>query len=123
MHGRRKGAIKMRAQDINIADIMEQLSPFYGYIDAGIIIGKLCEKLALDKIEPIDVLELVERQAEKMGECRIPRWLYQDIGADRNDLEQFISSFYKPITGEDFIELYTDEWGTWYIDINEVLHD
>lgn len=113
----------MKTQDINIADIMEQLSPFYGYIDAGIIIGKLCEKLALDKIEPIDILELVQMQAERMGGSRIPRWLYQNIGVNRRDLGQFISSFYKPITGKDFIELYTDERGTWYIDINEVLHD
>lgn len=50
----------MRTQDINLANIMEQLSPFYGYIDGGIIIGKLCEKLALELIEPIDILELVE---------------------------------------------------------------
>nr|DAW24018.1 MAG TPA: hypothetical protein [Caudoviricetes sp.] len=113
----------MRTQDINLANIMEQLSPFYGYIDGGIIIGKLCEKLALELIEPIDILELVERQAENLGEKRIPKWLYQDIGANRHNLNQFISSVYSPITGEDFIEIYTDEWGTWYIDIQEVLHD
>lgn len=113
----------MKRQDINIADIMEQLSDHYGYIDAGVIIGKLCEKLALDLIEPIDILELVQRQAEEMGERRIPSWLYQDIGADRHDLNQFIQSVYEPLIGKDFIELYTDEGGTWYIDINEVLHD
>lgn len=113
----------MRTKDINITNIMEQLSPFYGYIDAGIIIGKLCEKLALDLIEPIDILELVERQAEKMGESRIPKWLYQDIGANRHDLNKFIQSVYEPLTGEDYIKIFTNEDGTLYIDINEVLHD
>lgn len=112
----------MKTQDINIADIMEQLSPFYGYIDAGIIIGKLCEKLALDLIEPIDILELVQRQAEKMGERRIPSWLYQDIGADRHDLNQFIQSVYEPLIGKNFIKVYTSD-DNWYIDLNEVLHD
>lgn len=114
----------MRTQDINITNIMEQLSPFYGYIDAGIIIGKLCEKLALDLIEPIDILELVDRQAEQMGESRIPKWLYQDIGANRHDLNKFIQSVYEPITGDNFIEIYTiDKGDKRYIDINEVLHD
>lgn len=112
----------MKRQDINIADIMEQLSDHYGYIDAGVIIGKLCEKLALDLIEPIDILELVQRQAEKMGERRIPSWLYQDIGADRHDLNQFIHSVYEPLIGKDFIKVYTSD-DNWYIDLNEVLHD
>jgi hypothetical protein len=106
-------------EKINIADILVQLRQTHNTI-AEELLGLICERLAGRELEPISLIEATQLQAVEMGWQPLPKWLYEEVGAEKLLTKYLKEVGLNPKNSDDFIKLYEDEEGEWYADIREL---
>lgn len=107
---------------ITIGHIEKQITKTHPLIKRELllsIVGALEEGI----LEPISLIEATQIQAHRNGWQAIPTWLYNDIGSREAFTKYLQSVGVDPAGSDDFIHLYSDEWGEWYADITELAEE
>lgn len=106
-------------EKINIAAILIQLRQTHSTI-AEELLGLICERLASRELEPISLIEATQTQALEMGWQPIPKWLYEEVGAEKLLTKYLKEVGLNPKSSDDFIKLYENEEDEWYADIRKL---
>lgn len=106
-------------EKINIADILVQLRQTHSTI-AEELLGLICERLASSELASLSLLEATQLQALEMGWEPIPKWIYDEAGAEELFIKYLKEIGLNPKGSDDFIKIYEDEEGEWYADIREL---
>lgn len=107
---------------ITIGHIEKQLEKTHPLIKRELLLS-IVGALEEGTLEPIDLIEATQIQTNRIGWASIPAWLYSDIGS-REALTKYLQSIgVDPAGSDDFIHLYSDEWGEWYADIAELAEE
>lgn len=107
---------------ITIGHIEKQLEKTHPLIKRELLLS-IVGALEEETLEPLSLIEATQLQAKRNGWQTIPAWLYNDTGSDEAFTKYLKSVGVDPAGSDDFIHLYSDEYGDWYADISELAEE
>ena len=106
---------------ITIGHLAEQLTK-YEYLDTARLTGTITEALLDGDIEPMDLLEVLHQLSGIGTQFEyLPSWLYTEIGSRELFIDYLKKAGFDPTKSDDFIHLYSDEYGDWYANISDYI--
>lgn len=107
---------------ITIGHLEKQLAKTHPLIKRELLLS-IVGALEEGTLEPLSLIEATQLQAHRNGWQAIPAWLYNDVGSREAFTKYLQSVGVDPVGSDDFIHLYSDEWGEWYADIAELAEE
>lgn len=105
---------------ITIGHIEEQIATSHPSIKRELLLS-IVGALEEGTLEPLSLIEATQLQAFKNGWAPIPAWLYNE---SYEAFTQYLKNVgIDPTGADDFIHLYSDEWGEWYADISDLAEE
>lgn len=107
---------------ITIGHIEKQLEKTHPLIKRELLLS-IVGALEEGTLEPLSLIEATQLQAHRNGWQPIPTWLYDDMGSYEEFTKYLHRCGFDPAGSDDFIHLYSDEWGEWFADISELAEE